>query len=144
MVSERHPPIPSNISSTLSDLLLMCFKRKPTSRPKALDILSHPFFSSASGPAVPSQSPSAYDKSLLARSPSASQSPPPSAFASPSFTPSPSPMHAPSPRELGDVLAVSESKEKNRLNVVLIRHDIMRPGEDISGNNIAVSFPFFL
>lgn len=41
IISEEHPPFPLNISSHLYDFLTLCFKREPSQRPSARDLMTH-------------------------------------------------------------------------------------------------------
>jgi serine/threonine protein kinase len=44
IVEDDHPPLPNDISEELKGFLLLCFQKNPIQRPKAAELVNHPFF----------------------------------------------------------------------------------------------------
>ncbi|KAL6047728.1 MAP kinase kinase, variant 2 [Balamuthia mandrillaris] len=47
IVSDKHPPLPENISDDLADFLLKCWRKDPNHRPSAVELLEHPWIVNA-------------------------------------------------------------------------------------------------
>eukprot|EP00026_Physarum_polycephalum_P007946 Phypoly_transcript_08019.p1 GENE.Phypoly_transcript_08019~~Phypoly_transcript_08019.p1 ORF type:complete len:353 (+),score=40.13 Phypoly_transcript_08019:364-1422(+) len=45
IVQDPHPPIPSNLSENMSNIIMLCFTRDTSLRPTAEQLLKHPIFS---------------------------------------------------------------------------------------------------